>query len=996
MVTPLLVGREQESTRLQTALERAIGGQGSSVLVSGEAGIGKTTLVQSLAAEARSRGAGIYAGACYDLTATPPYGLWRDLIARAAPVLGAASPLAPLLEDAAWEEAENIGALIRRVREALEGLAADSPMVLVLEDLHWADPSSLELLRDLVRRVGSARTLVLATYRGDEIGREHPLYPLIPAMVREGAADRIDLRPLTGPAMVELVERGHPGLESSDRDRLVAYLVRHAEGNALFATELLRSLEETGALQRTDDRWLLGDLETAQVPSLLRQVIDGRVARLGKAARRPLEIASVIGHEVPLGAWSTVAEIEEEALLEVIEPAVAAKVLVPTGDGEAVAFAHALIREAIYDGILPPRRRAWHRAAAEALASLPNPDPDAVGHHFARAGDPRASEWLVRAGERAQRAYAQGLAGSRFAEAAAALELHDPQSPERVWLLYRGGRCLRLHDVPSAIALLTQAQELSARTGDPVVQAYVRFDLGMLRCMRGKSIVNGIETMEAGLRMLEGMALEECRRAGRADWVADALPRHGAGLPGDELAGASGLDAGITRAGALALWYAYVGRFREVEPIVERYRRILDTALMDDMLVIGAAADAFLGAGYAAAEAGRPDVAQDAYVAASELSHRLGHHAVEAWSHSSHLSDVVLKYQTTDRALRAELLSKSVAAYLSGDEALPGIWHHEQNTPDLLVFLGEWQRARLAAQAAQDSGDVTVWPTGAVASASIARWRGEPDPLRMIPAELQRLRAAVDTKTLFKGAIEALVLQADVAMDVGELGPARQWIEIHARWIAESGAIRHRPATELLWSRWQLLHGDAAEAERTATKAIDLASDPEQPPLLGAALRAHAEALGALGRFDEAVAAAQESIDLFAACEAPFERARSEVVLAELLAKQKLAPAARELLASARAVAEPLGAKRLLDQIDALEARFAGPPALPVDYPSGLSVREVEVLRLVATGMTNAEVAAQLSISDRTVGQHLRSIFEKIEVSTRAAATRWAVDNGIA
>jgi DNA-binding NarL/FixJ family response regulator len=94
-------------------------------------------------------------------------------------------------------------------------------------------------------------------------------------------------------------------------------------------------------------------------------------------------------------------------------------------------------------------------------------------------------------------------------------------------------------------------------------------------------------------------------------------------------------------------------------------------------------------------------------------------------------------------------------------------------------------------------------------------------------------------------------------------------------------------------------------------------------------------------------------------------------------------------------VAEPLGAKRLLDHSELIEARVAAPSTASADYAGGLSAREVEVLRLVATGMTNAEVAEQLSISDRTVGQHLRSIFEKLDVSTRAAATRWAVEQGV-
>src|SRR4051812_25421574 len=183
MITPVLVGREQEFARLRAALDQALAGRGGSVLISGESGVGKTTLVQVLAVEARERGAAIYSGACYDFTATPPYGLWRDLVARAESVDGGDSSLSSLVDDAAWENATGVAALIRQVREAIESLASGRPAVVVLEDLHWADAPSLEMLREIVRRLGSMHALVLATYRDDEVGRDHPLYPLIPAIV---------------------------------------------------------------------------------------------------------------------------------------------------------------------------------------------------------------------------------------------------------------------------------------------------------------------------------------------------------------------------------------------------------------------------------------------------------------------------------------------------------------------------------------------------------------------------------------------------------------------------------------------------------------------------------------------------------------------------------------------------------------------------------------------------------------------------------------------
>src|SRR5262249_27665022 len=155
----------------------------------------------------------------------------------------------------------------------------------------------------------------------------------------------------------------------------------------LYTEEVLRSLEEAGTLALDGDAARLGDLTGAALPPLLRQVIEGRVARLGEDMHRLLAVAAVIGHQVPVAVWQAVADADEETLVEAMERAVESHLVATTDDG--MRFAHALIREALYEGIVPPRRRAWHRRAGEALAGGRNPDPDAVANHFQRAGDPR-------------------------------------------------------------------------------------------------------------------------------------------------------------------------------------------------------------------------------------------------------------------------------------------------------------------------------------------------------------------------------------------------------------------------------------------------------------------------------------------------------------------------------------------------------------------------------------------------------------------------------
>ena len=177
------------------------------------------------------------------------------------------------------------------------------------------------------------------------------------------------------------------------------------------------------------------------MPPHLRQVIDIRVGRLGEETREALTLAAVIGQEVPLDLWRVVAGLDEDVLLEVVERAVDAHVLDATRDGTRVRFVHALSREALYEGVLPPRRRIWHRQVADALIAMSAPDPDAVAYHLRQAGDPRAWEWLVRAGDRAQRAYAWLTAVERCAAAAELLVGVPGQERRRIQFSAAAAAC---------------------------------------------------------------------------------------------------------------------------------------------------------------------------------------------------------------------------------------------------------------------------------------------------------------------------------------------------------------------------------------------------------------------------------------------------------------------------------------------------------------------------------------------------------------------------
>jgi hypothetical protein len=215
------------------------------------------------------------------------------------------------------------------------------PLLLVLEDLHWADQSTLDLLRFIARFLSGLPILVLATYRDDELTRHNPLYELLPLLVREGGASQLTLHRLEAADTRALVRERYQ-LTDRDADRLIEYLQQSSEGNPFFTSELLGALEDEETLQETEDGWQLGALVEGSVPPLLRQVIEGRLQRLEQSTRELLEIAAVIGHEVPIDLWQQTSGRAAGELSEAMVTAIDTNLLNESKDGISLIFNHAL------------------------------------------------------------------------------------------------------------------------------------------------------------------------------------------------------------------------------------------------------------------------------------------------------------------------------------------------------------------------------------------------------------------------------------------------------------------------------------------------------------------------------------------------------------------------------------------------------------------------------------------------------------------------------
>ena len=208
--------------------------------------------------------------------------------ARRVEALPAAPPVPRL--DGATSQAD----LFAQVRAFLAAVAAARPLLLVLEDLHWADSASLDLLRFVARGIDEVPLLLVATYRAEEIDRRHPLAALVPLLVREAPTERLGLRPLDTAAAQELVRARHDLAEPAVQ-RLSAYLIERTEGNPLFLTELLRSLEEERLIERIARGASAQAIAQTPVPLLLRQIVDDRLSRLSDETAALLTIAAVAG-----------------------------------------------------------------------------------------------------------------------------------------------------------------------------------------------------------------------------------------------------------------------------------------------------------------------------------------------------------------------------------------------------------------------------------------------------------------------------------------------------------------------------------------------------------------------------------------------------------------------------------------------------------------------------------------------------------------------------
>ncbi|MEU6265472.1 BTAD domain-containing putative transcriptional regulator [Saccharopolyspora shandongensis] len=436
------VGREGELAALVAAAEEAAADGARVALVTGEAGLGKSTLLEHLRTRLGQQGWLVAAGRCPDVDSAPPAWAWVEALRKVAvsvPPGKFADDLALLLSDSAPVDGDAAAGRFR-LRQAvwnwLAAAAANRPVAVVLDDLHWADAATLELLGGGVG--ARAPILVVAAYRAEESER---LTETLGSLART-APLRLDLPGLNGDAVAELVRA-----ECEADDATVAGIAERTGGNPFYVRESARLLSGEGAL-----------VALSEVPEGVRDVLRRRLARLPESAVSVLRLAAVAGRESSVDVLVQAADSDEDGVLDALDAGVIAGLLNEPGPGR-VRFVHALVRDTLVADVSRLRATRMHARIAAALEGTG--DVAALAHHFARAGSPKAVGYCVRAAELAEARYAHDMAAALLTDAVT----NSSEPDERVGLL---GKLLRAQIRAGAVAAARDTREQAVEYAESI------------------------------------------------------------------------------------------------------------------------------------------------------------------------------------------------------------------------------------------------------------------------------------------------------------------------------------------------------------------------------------------------------------------------------------------------------------------------------------------------------------------------------------------------
>jgi predicted ATPase len=509
VVSPVTIGRAPHLDTFDRYLAQAVEGRGQTLLVAGEAGVGKSRLVAEARERAARNGMAVLVGHCFESHQNLPYAPLIDLLRgagsrerargsseRLAEAIGpAARDLARILPELAprasggaappepEQSEQEKHRLFRALADGISRLAAVRPALVIVEDAHWSDDASLDFLADLARQIVTQPILLLVTYRDDEVSPA--LSKLLAGLDRQRLAAELRLARL-GRVEVGEMMREIGGLARPVRVDFLDAIYALTDGNPFFIEEVLRALVAAGELdvagdEEAFDRRPIGQL---RVPRSVRDAVERRAARVSASGRRILSLAAVAGQRFDVELLEALTGDDEAALVEAIKELLAAGLVVEEAD-ERFAFRHALTRAAVRAGLLTRERKAIHRAIGEAIVRLHGSSPSSLDAHAAdlayhfSEGEvwERTLRYAPRAGERAQALYAPRAAVEHFTRALEAGRRLDVEPSTQV-LRARGQAYETLGEFEAARADFEAVLERARAVGDRHAEWQALVDLG--------------------------------------------------------------------------------------------------------------------------------------------------------------------------------------------------------------------------------------------------------------------------------------------------------------------------------------------------------------------------------------------------------------------------------------------------------------------------------------------------------------------------------------
>lgn len=968
------IGRAQEMARITAAFDDAIEGRGGLVMLAGEPGIGKTRLTEELTHVAVDRNTLVIRGACYEGGNAPPYWPWtqtiRSLLTEPSEAIvvalgSGAAVIAEIfpdiknvvsnLENAPVVDPEQARfRLFNTITSFLSEISVSKPLVIVLDDLHWADRSSLDLLEFVAREVSTTSMLLVGSYRDTELSRQHPLSATLGALARVRKFQRIPLRGLGHSEVGRLVEAvGDIALPVE----LIEEIHDRTEGNPFFIAEVTRDLSRE-AIERGGDVDFVGSF---RIPEGVREAVGIRLNQLSEECNETLRTAAVIGREFEFSLLATVsAELSEDVLLGAVNDGLGASVIRDLrGPDERYEFTHALIQQTLADELSTSQQTRLHAEIVSAIERLYGDNLEnhstELAYHSEEAGSAIATEKVIRyafmAGERALATYAWEEALDHFQRGLAAKDGPDMDADTAALLfgLARAqSRTLERHRIHEAVSTVRPAFDYYVAAGDVLaVSAIAEYpfdsevDLSLAQLLVEALELMPSDSRQAGL-ILSRYGLELGRGHGNFESAVEAL---GQALAIAQRENDSALEMAVLSNTAAVHFMMRL----DPEQCLENSLKAIELGRRVSQI---------------GRDHGGHFWAAVALVALGDLE--------GAWPHAGAQLESAEKRGGHYRVVQALFVSEAIA-HLQGD------WQkaREFSARGLAVSHTD---ARLVSNRTILEYELGYFDQGDIYLERLI------ETMHLTPhgptLEHSLTCLAIGIAARITGVTRHFEIAEEAAGSVlSSLPPLSFFTQLTRTGLALIAAERGDATA----AREQY---DALISWRAALVPLNLICRHRVLGLLAQTLN----------RMEDAIAHFEESLAFCQKAGARPELAWTSYDYAiALLQRDEVGDRFRamSLVDQALTISTELGMRPLMEWANLLQEKARLLPARKPEYPAGLTSREVEVLRLVASGKSNAEISEDLVLSVRTVERHISNIYVKTGSAGRANATAFAFISGL-